>query len=222
MAQATMEREQKRRLGRPPTSSSHFFGAREGRRQRRDEGPAGGKGANLAEMTAIGIPVPPGFTISTAPAISTSSAGGRCPAGLDAPGGRGAGAPRDAAGKRFGDDATRCWCRCARAPSSRCRDDGHHPQPGPRTIEAVDGLARAGGRRALRLGLLPPLHPDVRGRRARHATSTPSRTLARGRKKRGVKHDTGPHRRRTSEKLAARYKAKRQQGHAASAFPQDP
>ena len=26
---------------------------------------AGGKGANLAEMTRLGIPVPPGFTIST-------------------------------------------------------------------------------------------------------------------------------------------------------------
>jgi len=25
----------------------------------------GGKGANLAEMTKIGIPVPPGFTITT-------------------------------------------------------------------------------------------------------------------------------------------------------------
>ncbi len=25
----------------------------------------GGKGANLAEMTNLGIPVPPGFTIST-------------------------------------------------------------------------------------------------------------------------------------------------------------
>ena len=25
----------------------------------------GGKGANLAEMTSLGIPVPPGFTIST-------------------------------------------------------------------------------------------------------------------------------------------------------------
>ncbi len=25
----------------------------------------GGKGANLAEMAAIGLPVPPGFTIST-------------------------------------------------------------------------------------------------------------------------------------------------------------
>ena len=25
----------------------------------------GGKGANLAEMTGLGLPVPPGFTIST-------------------------------------------------------------------------------------------------------------------------------------------------------------
>ena len=25
----------------------------------------GGKGANLAEMTSLGIPVPPGFTITT-------------------------------------------------------------------------------------------------------------------------------------------------------------
>ncbi|MFQ5551910.1 MAG: PEP/pyruvate-binding domain-containing protein, partial [Gemmatimonadales bacterium] len=25
----------------------------------------GGKGANLAEMTRLGIPVPPGFTVST-------------------------------------------------------------------------------------------------------------------------------------------------------------
>ena len=25
----------------------------------------GGKGANLAEMTSLGVPVPPGFTIST-------------------------------------------------------------------------------------------------------------------------------------------------------------
>ena len=25
----------------------------------------GGKGANLAEMTSIGLPVPPGFTITT-------------------------------------------------------------------------------------------------------------------------------------------------------------
>ena len=30
----------------------------------------GGKGANLAEMTKIGLPVPQGFTISTGPAPS--------------------------------------------------------------------------------------------------------------------------------------------------------
>ncbi len=31
-----------------------------------DKNLLGGKGANLAEMTNLGIPVPPGFTISTA------------------------------------------------------------------------------------------------------------------------------------------------------------
>ncbi|RZM20211.1 MAG: hypothetical protein EOP67_54750, partial [Sphingomonas sp.] len=31
----------------------------------RDKNLLGGKGANLAEMASIGLPVPPGFTIST-------------------------------------------------------------------------------------------------------------------------------------------------------------
>ena len=31
-----------------------------------DKNLLGGKGANLAEMASIGLPVPPGFTISTA------------------------------------------------------------------------------------------------------------------------------------------------------------
>ncbi len=35
----------------------------------------GGKGANLAEMTGLGIPVPPGFTVTTAACIYYSSAG---------------------------------------------------------------------------------------------------------------------------------------------------
>jgi pyruvate,orthophosphate dikinase len=30
-----------------------------------DKAVVGGKGANLAQMAAIGLPVPPGFTIST-------------------------------------------------------------------------------------------------------------------------------------------------------------
>ena len=38
-------------------------GTAEGRA--RDKGLLGGKGANLAEMASLGLPVPPGFTITT-------------------------------------------------------------------------------------------------------------------------------------------------------------
>src|SRR3954469_14269473 len=43
----------------------------------------GGKGANLAEMTNLGVPVPPGFTISTEACRAYLEAG-------DVPGGRNA------------------------------------------------------------------------------------------------------------------------------------
>ncbi len=39
----------------------------------------GGKGSNLAEMTAIGLPVPPGFTISTDICTHFTNAGGKLP-----------------------------------------------------------------------------------------------------------------------------------------------
>ena len=42
----------------------------------------GGKGANLAEMTNIGLPVPPGFTITTEACNAYQDAGGRFPDGL--------------------------------------------------------------------------------------------------------------------------------------------
>jgi len=42
----------------------------------------GGKGANLADMTSIGLPVPPGFTITTETCAQYSSGGGRLPVGL--------------------------------------------------------------------------------------------------------------------------------------------
>jgi pyruvate,orthophosphate dikinase len=42
----------------------------------------GGKGANLAEMTNLGLPVPPGFTISTEACLAYLSGGSRLPAGL--------------------------------------------------------------------------------------------------------------------------------------------
>ncbi len=39
----------------------------------------GGKGANLAEMTRLGVPVPPGFTISTGVCAAFNAAGGKIP-----------------------------------------------------------------------------------------------------------------------------------------------
>ena len=43
----------------------------------------GGKGANLAEMTSIGLPVPPGFTITTE-VCNHYSANGGYPDGVEA------------------------------------------------------------------------------------------------------------------------------------------
>lgn len=42
----------------------------------------GGKGANLAEMTNLGLPVPPGFTITTDACKAYMAAGDRLPGGL--------------------------------------------------------------------------------------------------------------------------------------------
>jgi pyruvate, orthophosphate dikinase len=42
----------------------------------------GGKGAGLAEMTNLGIPVPPGFTITTEACVEYFTAGGRFPEGM--------------------------------------------------------------------------------------------------------------------------------------------
>jgi pyruvate,orthophosphate dikinase len=52
----------------------------EGNAKMRDE--LGGKGANLAEMTNIGLPVPPGFTITTGTCNEYTRLGGKMPDGL--------------------------------------------------------------------------------------------------------------------------------------------
>ncbi len=63
----------------------------------------GGKGANLAEMTNMGIPVPPGFTISTRACIDYFRAGHRMPEGLDRQVSTAMKALQRARGKKFGD-----------------------------------------------------------------------------------------------------------------------
>jgi len=54
-----------RAKGRPTHRRVFFFGAGRADGDAEMKSLLGGKGANLAEMTLIGIPVPPGFTIST-------------------------------------------------------------------------------------------------------------------------------------------------------------
>ncbi len=63
----------------------------------------GGKGANLAEMTRIGMPVPPGFTISTETCDAFYKAGSVWPEGLDDQVRAGIEKLEKELGKKFGD-----------------------------------------------------------------------------------------------------------------------
>ena len=81
----------------------------------------GGKGANLAEMTNLGLPVPPGFTITTEACTTFLTTGSEPPELADEV----TAAPRrHAAGDRSPARATRttrCWSRYGPGRSSRCR-----------------------------------------------------------------------------------------------------
>jgi len=65
----------------------------------------GGKGANLAEMSALGLPVPPGFTITTEACVHYYKEGQSYPAGLDAQVAEGLKKVEALTGKTFGDPA---------------------------------------------------------------------------------------------------------------------
>jgi pyruvate,orthophosphate dikinase len=62
----------------------------------------GGKGANLAEMTNLGVPVPPGFTIACSVCVDYLRTGGFDPALRDEVA-RNLRRLEEATGKRFGD-----------------------------------------------------------------------------------------------------------------------
>ncbi len=63
----------------------------------------GGKGANLAEMSSLGLPVPPGFTITTEACNRYYADGKTYPAGLEAQVAAGLAKVEAITGKRFGD-----------------------------------------------------------------------------------------------------------------------
>ena len=145
----------------------------------------GGKGANLAEMTKLDLPVPPGFTITTE-ACRAYMRDGHVPPELrvevtlavreieDTPRPAARGLPRAAAG-----------LGAVRGEVLHARDDGDGPEH--RAQRRVrEGADRVLGRRAVRLGLLPAAHPDVRQDRARDRRGPvrggPGRAQDRGRR----------------------------------------
>ena len=65
----------------------------------------GGKGANLAEMSALGLPVPPGFTVTTEACTYFYSNGNQHPVGLPQQVADGLATVEKLTGKRFGDAA---------------------------------------------------------------------------------------------------------------------
>jgi pyruvate,orthophosphate dikinase len=65
-----------------PTKMVYYFGETKCEGKAHQKELLGGKGANLADMVSIGLPVPPGFTITTDTCAGYYAAGGRFPTGL--------------------------------------------------------------------------------------------------------------------------------------------
>ena len=79
----------------------------------------GGKGANLCEMTQIGLNVPPGFVISTEACLAYLDADQRLPAGSWKKSASRWRRWRRKPARASAIRTTRCWSRCA--PVRRCR-----------------------------------------------------------------------------------------------------
>ncbi|MEI7767607.1 MAG: PEP/pyruvate-binding domain-containing protein, partial [Phycisphaerae bacterium] len=60
----------------------YYFGKGNSEGSAKDKMLLGGKGANLAEMCNMGLPVPPGFTISTETCAAYYKSGEKFPDGL--------------------------------------------------------------------------------------------------------------------------------------------
>jgi pyruvate,orthophosphate dikinase len=97
-----------------------FFGGGKAEGTKEMKNLLGGKGANLAEMANIGLPVPPGFTITTEVCTEFYAGGKKLPKALD-----GDFAPRSRRWRSWwarssATPRTRCWFRSARARARRC------------------------------------------------------------------------------------------------------
>ncbi len=113
MATAGLTRKTKMGSSHAPASSSnghppkmiYYFGRTKTEGGGKQKQLLGGKGANLAEMTSIGLPVPPGFTITTEVCDLYYKSGRKLPAGLMEDVARNVAMLEKELGKKFGDNA---------------------------------------------------------------------------------------------------------------------
>ena len=171
----------------------------------------GGKGANLAEMSSLGLPVPPGFTVTTEACVHYYSNGQQYPDGLHDQ--VAAGLAKVEVGGR--QDLRRCRQSAAGVGALGCTrvhagDDGHGPEPGPERRDGR-GSGRPVGRPPLRLRQLPPLHhhvfqrrPGPVPRRFRGGAGRPQGPSGRHRRHRPVRRGLGKGRRRIQGRGRAR------------------
>ena len=146
------------------TKYVYFFGNGKAEGQGTWKDLLGGKGAGLAEMTNAGVPVPPGFTITTEVCNKFYENGKKVPEGLDAEMRENLAGSRQPSGSSSAIRRSPCSFRSVRGEVLDAGDDGHGSEPGFERPER----RRAGpydGERAVRVGRLPPVHPDVRERR---------------------------------------------------------
>ena len=83
---------------------TYYFGNQLSEGSRNDVNLLGGKGANLAEMTSIGLSVPPGFTITTTTCAEYYQSDGKLPKGLQGSIRLNMTRLEKETGKKFGDD----------------------------------------------------------------------------------------------------------------------
>jgi pyruvate,orthophosphate dikinase len=89
---------------RPTTGKMIYYFGKTKTEGRGDQKPLlGGKGANLADMTSIGLPVPPGFTITTECCDAYYKSGKKLPAGLMDDVRKNVAVLEKETGKKFGD-----------------------------------------------------------------------------------------------------------------------
>ncbi len=145
----------------------YFFGAGKADGNRTMKDTLGGKGANLAEMTNAGLPVPPGFTISTDACRAYYAEGRKVPAAVETQMLENVKKLEKAVGNKLGDvEEAAARVGALGREVLDAGHDGHHPEPRPQRPDRREPEG-ADRQRPLRLRQLPPLHPDVRRRRPR-------------------------------------------------------